>query len=321
MKGTRMAMLGCWAALTQNGSICKGSCSGYERRPTADLADSVTELMTEKVDELGPQMSTAIVQADEHLGREMAISLVRPLAGNSKPLLLDTRFPRIYLLRKPWSKLSKCITQQQRQENLQDNSKGASLGKVDSGQQGIPNHHQATAHKIQVTQKKIIATWNVRTPYQAGRLDNVIYEMKKLKTNIMGISEVPWIGAGTCQNINKTLIYSCGTSHTNGVGILMDENMAKSVLGQWAVSERVLLVRFRGQPFDLAIIQVYAPTTDGTNEDIEKFYEELEQAKNRCKSQDIVIVMGDLNAKVGQGADGNTIGKFGLGERSEKWVE
>ncbi|XP_062914140.1 craniofacial development protein 2-like [Mobula hypostoma] len=218
-------------------------------------------------------------------------------------------------------KLTKWVTQQQRQEDLQGNSEDTSLGRVDSRQQGIPDHHQATAHKIKVTQKKSIATWNVRTLYQAERLDNVINEMERLKINIMGIREVHWIGAGTCQNRNKTLIYSCGTSHTNRVGILMDENMAKSVLGHWAISERVLLVRFRGQPFDLA-------TTDGTNKDIQrfvdKFCEELEQAKNGCKSQDIVIVMGDLNAKVGQCADGNTTGKFGLGERNErgeKWVE
>ena len=51
--------------------------------------------------------------------------------------------------------------------------------------------------------------------------------------------------------------------------------------------------------FDIAIIVKYAPTAEAPEEEIEKFYEELEQARKRCNSQEMVIIMGDLNAKVG----------------------
>ena len=49
----------------------------------------------------------------------------------------------------------------------------------------------------------------------------------------------------------------------------------------------------------MAIIVAYAPTSDSTEEEVDKFYETLELAKGQCKSQDIIIIMGNINAKVG----------------------
>lgn len=59
-------------------------------------------------------------------------------------------------------------------------------------------------------------------------------------------------------------------------------------------------------------------------ESIEEFYEQLNAAKRQCKSQEVVIVMGDLNAKVGRGRQDEIVGPFGLGERNERgdrWVD
>ena len=54
-----------------------------------------------------------------------------------------------------------------------------------------------------------------------------------------------------------------------------------------------------GKPFNINIIQAYAPTADNSDEEHETFYNDLELAKSHFKSQEIVIVMGDFNAKVG----------------------
>ena len=62
-------------------------------------------------------------------------------------------------------------------------------------------------------------------------------------------------------------------------------------------------MKIHGQPFDLSIFQVYAPTSANTEEEIEDFYSDLEDAYGKCGSQDIVIVMGDMNAKVGSEQD------------------
>ena len=75
----------------------------------------------------------------------------------------------------------------------------------------------------------------------------------------------------------------------------------------------VLLVKSKGSPIDLSIIQVYAPTSDSSEEEIEKFYDTLEEAKRQCGSQDNIIIMEDLNAKVGSALYKDIVGKHGLG--------
>ena len=64
------------------------------------------------------------------------------------------------------------------------------------------------------------------------------------------------------------------------------------------MSDKILLVKIHGQPFDLSIIQVYVPTSASTEEGIDDFYSDLEDAYGKCGSQDIVIVIGDMNAKI-----------------------
>ncbi|GFR82663.1 craniofacial development protein 2-like [Elysia marginata] len=66
------------------------------------------------------------------------------------------------------------------------------------------------------------------------------------------------------------------------------------------------------------IIQVYAPTSTSSKEEIETFYEELEKAISECTSQDPLIIMGDFNAKVGQHGNEKAVAKHGLGIRNER---
>jgi len=146
----------------------------------------------------------------------------------------------------------------------------------------------------------------------------------RLKINILGINETRWSGNGEFMIDDCKMVYAGGNKHEKGVGLLMDAITSKCMLGYWTVSERVLLVKLQGQPFNISIITVYAPTADSSEEDIDAFYESLEEAKSQCKSGEITIVMGDLNAKVGSGTDGKTVGKFGIGERNargDRWVQ
>ena len=85
-------------------------------------------------------------------------------------------------------------------------------------------------------------------------------------------------------------------------------------------------MRIHGKPFNLSIIQVYAPTSASSEEEIEDFYSDLEDAYKKCGNQDIVIVMGDLNANIGGEKDPlqEIVGKHGLGERNDRgdlWVD
>ena len=59
-----------------------------------------------------------------------------------------------------------------------------------------------------------------------------------------------------------TVIYSGGHKHERGVGILLDEQRSKCLIGYWTISDRIMLVKLKGKPFGISIIQVYAPTVE-----------------------------------------------------------
>ncbi|GFR58942.1 migration and invasion-inhibitory protein [Elysia marginata] len=84
-------------------------------------------------------------------------------------------------------------------------------------------------------------------------------------------------------------------------------------------SDSCSLMDIAGKPLDLNIIQVYAPTTCSSEEDIEKFYEDLmlDTAKKQCKPQNPLIIMSDFNAKVGQEKVEDIVGNHGLGIKNE----
>ncbi|GFN81087.1 craniofacial development protein 2-like protein [Plakobranchus ocellatus] len=183
--------------------------------------------------------------------------------------------------------------------------------------QVTPDRHQATARKMK--DKLNIATWNIRTLLQKGTLENFKQEIERMKLNILGLSEVRWKGAGKITSGGHE-----GTESKKGVGIIVDQTVTKAIKGYWALSDRVLLVKIAGKPVDLNIIQVYAPTANSNDEDLDKFCNELDTAKTQCKSQDPLIIMGDFNAKVGTEKVDDIVGKHGLGirnERGEKLIE
>ena len=96
--------------------------------------------------------------------------------------------------------------------------------------------------------------------------------------------------------------------------------IAKSVLVYWPIFERVLLsaVCFNAKPFIMNVIQIYAPTSDSTDEETNIFDEDLEKAIQACNSQENIIIMGDFKAKVGSGDNSKSIGPHGLGDKNDR---
>ena len=183
-----------------------------------------------------------------------------------------------------------------------------------------PDRRVVSENAALKTQGKIlfIATWNVRTLYQPGKLDNAIKEMTNMKIDILGIAETRWTDSGKIIKDNHTIVYSGGQEHRNGVGILMRNNIAKSLIGYWPVSDRVIMIKIQAKPFNINIIQLYAPTQDYDEDEIEEFYEEAQQAIKHVKSGEILCIMGDMNAKVGTTPHDTIVGSFGLGERNDR---
>ncbi|GFO06712.1 craniofacial development protein 2-like protein [Plakobranchus ocellatus] len=88
--------------------------------------------------------------------------------------------------------------------------------------------------------------------------------------------------------------------------------------------DRVVVAKLVAKPLNLGIIQVYAPTSDSEDEEVKKFYKEIEKAKGYLKSQDIIIVMGDFNAKVGDERVKDVVGPTSIwtvNERGSRLIE
>ena len=81
-------------------------------------------------------------------------------------------------------------------------------------------------------------------------------------------------------------------------------------------NNRMISVHFQGKPFNITVIQVYAPTSN-TEAEVERFYEDLQDLLELTSPKDVVFIIGDWNAKVGSQETPGITGKFGLGIRNE----
>ena len=79
----------------------------------------------------------------------------------------------------------------------------------------------------------------------------------------------------------------------------------------------MISVRFQGKPFNITVIQVYAPTSNAEEAEVEQFYEDLQDLLELTPKKDVLFLIGDWNAKVGSQETPGVTGKFGLGGQNE----
>ncbi|XP_060527005.1 craniofacial development protein 2-like [Cylas formicarius] len=144
--------------------------------------------------------------------------------------------------------------------------------------------------------------------------------MHRLQIKILGLSEVRWPGTGTHRTKNGVLYYSGGgdPKHQYGVAVFISSELEKSVIDFIPLGERVMLLRLLTTHRVMNVVQAYAPTGDKSDEVVEDFYSTLEEAMKITKQGELIIVLGDFNAKIGKGADGEVCGDQGLGTRNTR---
>ena len=131
-----------------------------------------------------------------------------------------------------------------------------------------------------------------------GKLEVVKQEMARVNIDILGLSELKWTRTDEF-NSDDHYIYYCG-----------QESIWKkwSSLHSQQESERQYLVQsqkwqndlcFQGKPFNITVIQVYAPTTNAEEAEVEWFYEDLQHLLELTLKKDVLFIIGDRNEKVG----------------------
>ena len=121
-----------------------------------------------------------------------------------------------------------------------------------------------------------IGIWNVRSMNQ-GKLEVVKQEMARVNVDILGISELKWTGMGEF-NSDDHYIYYCRQESLRriGVAIMVNKRVQNAVLGCNLKNYRMISVRFQGKPFNITATQVYAPTSNAEEAEVEWFNEDLQ---------------------------------------------
>ena len=109
-----------------------------------------------------------------------------------------------------------------------------------------------------------------------GKLKVVKQEMARVNIDLLGISELRWTGMGEF-NSDDHYIYNCGQEslRRNGVAIMVDKRVRNTVLACNLKNDRMISVHFQSKPFTITEIQVYAPTSNAKEAEVEQFYEDL----------------------------------------------
>ena len=105
-----------------------------------------------------------------------------------------------------------------------------------------------------------------------GKLEVVKQEMERVNVNILGISELKWTGMGEF-NSDDHHIYHCRQEslRRNGVAIMVNKRVRNAVLGCNLKNDRIISVRLQGKPFNITVIQAYAPTSNAEETEVERF--------------------------------------------------
>ena len=116
-------------------------------------------------------------------------------------------------------------------------------------------------------------------------------------------------------NSDDHYIYYCGQEslRRNGVAIMVNKRVQNAVLGSNLKNDRMISVRFQGKQLNITVIQVYAPTSNAEEAEVERFYEDLLELLELTPKKDVLFIIGDGNAKVESQETPGLTGKFGLG--------
>ena len=168
-----------------------------------------------------------------------------------------------------------------------------------------------------------IGCWNVQTMFQAGKSEIVLREMLRYQVQILGLSETRWIGTGE-ENFREgvKLIYSGHSQqnarHTQGVALMLSKNAQKSLKSWEPHGPRIIEAFFKTsmKNINLRVVMCYAPTNEAEDTAKDDYFRKLESViQRKYSTKDILLLIGDMNAKIGNNNDGyeRIMGTHGLG--------
>ena len=113
-----------------------------------------------------------------------------------------------------------------------------------------------------------------------------------MNVDILGISELKWTRMGEF-NLGDHYIYYCGQEslRRNGVAIMVNKRVRNALLGCNLKNDRMISVRLQGKPFNITVIQVYAPTSNAEEGEAEQFYKDLQDFLELISTKDVLFFL------------------------------
>ena len=133
--------------------------------------------------------------------------------------------------------------------------------------------------------------------------------------SVLGVSEVRWKGQGEIRSGD----YSGGERAERGVAIVVHKSLVRSVVKKIVCSERIIALNLKAEPVSILIMQVYIPTLEYEDDEVEKLYDTTEEILEEDGEGDTNnIIVGDWNSVVGDELYRNIVGSHGLGRRNHR---
>ena len=118
-------------------------------------------------------------------------------------------------------------------------------------------------------------------------------------------------GETTTEEGHKVFLSGREDKHEHGIGFLIHKEIVNTVIRCRLFSSKLITIRLRTAHFNITVVQTYAPTSDRDDNEIEEFYDQLQNGIYRTPKKDILVVQRDWNAKVGKNAYENWQGICG----------
>ena len=181
-------------------------------------------------------------------------------------------------------------------------------------------------HLLTSRKSILVGTWNIRTMFQAGKAATIAKEMARYNLSVLGLAETRWTQSGEVKLASgQSIIYSGheeeGAIHTEGVAIMMTKDTRKALTAWKPISSFLITATFNtnNRRVKAHIIQGYAPTNDADDEVKARFYDSLNHLLGSIRAKDLIMLIGDFNAKIGGQNEGYeaVMGKHGVGTMNE----
>ena len=99
---------------------------------------------------------------------------------------------------------------------------------------------------------------------------------------------------------------------------MVNKRVQNAVLGCNLKNDRMISIRFQGKPFNITVMQAYAPTSNAEEAEVEQFYEDLQDLLELTRKKDVLFIIGDWNVKVGSQETPGVTGRFALEYRMKQ---